>query len=119
MWLFSPSLLTPCSAIQLLQSDVRPIVPTLSEVLYESVYESQQWMLFDANKKRIAVGDAFPASYNVKALAKGDYVLRLHIRHEDPAQLAKLASMTIVLERPLSKVLLVTQSLHPSRTCDS
>lgn len=84
---------------------MRPTVPVLSDVLYESIFEAQQWMLFDANKKRVAVGDAFPASYNVKDLPKGDYVLRLNVRHEDPAVLGKLATASILLERPLAKPL--------------
>ncbi len=88
----------------LAQSDVRPVLPALSNVLYESIYEAQQWMLFDAHKRRVAVGDAYPSSYNVKDLPKGDYVLRLHLRHEDPVTLGKLTAQTLLLERPLAKV---------------
>jgi hypothetical protein len=37
-------------------------------------------------------------------LPKGDYVLRLHFRHESPAHLEKLTNLNILLERPLAKV---------------
>ena len=65
-----------------LQSSVQPIVPNISDYLYESAYEGQLWMLFDANKKLISTGDAFPADWKVKSVGKGDYTLRLQVSVE-------------------------------------
>ena len=61
-------------------------------------------MLFDANKKLVSVGDAFPDSYECKNLPKGSYTLRLHFRHDNIALLEKLSKLNIILERPLAKV---------------
>eukprot|EP00053_Salpingoeca_punica_P021126 m.212682 g.212682 ORF g.212682 m.212682 type:complete len:1376 (-) comp21170_c0_seq1:295-4422(-) len=82
------------------KGEVKPIVPVLSSVLYESEYESQLWQLFDANKRLISTGDAFPHKYKV-TIPKGDYVLRLQVRHDNPAQLEKIKNCCLVLERQL------------------
>ncbi len=63
---------------QTVQGKVRPIVPHLSDALYESAYESQLWQLYDSRKKRLSVGDAYPSHYST-TLAKGDYTLQLQV----------------------------------------
>ena len=67
-----------CHVVLTGQGDLRPIVPVLSSHLYESSYEAQHWILYDANKMRVACGDCFPSKYKT-TLAKGDYVLKLQV----------------------------------------
>lgn len=64
-------------------------VPILSSVLYESEYESQLWMLFDSNKMMLQSGDAYSGS-NYFKLDKGDYVIKLQVRHEKKDLLEKV-----------------------------
>ena len=58
--------------------EVTPKCPLWSDHLYENAIESQLWLLYDSNKKLVAVGDAFPQSYSTK-LDKGDYVLKMQV----------------------------------------
>ena len=79
LWLLCPSL-SFCwfTFSPFPQGEVYPTVPVLSTALYESVYESQLWTIFDANKQAVYSGDAFPDRYKT-TLTKGDYVLRLQV----------------------------------------
>lgn len=48
--------------------EVRPNNALLSDLLYESEFESQMWMLHDSNKQLIASGDAYPSKVFKKLL---------------------------------------------------
>lgn len=76
-------------------------VPLLTNVLYESEFDSQFWMCFDANKKTVACGDAYSGSTFIK-LSKGDYVIRLQVRHEKKDLLEKLNEATLTAAFKLS-----------------
>ncbi|CAH2050950.1 unnamed protein product, partial [Iphiclides podalirius] len=81
-------------------TEVSPIVSPLCETLYESEYESQMWMLYNSNKQLLAVGDAYPSKYSVK-LEKGEYVLRLNVRHETRSLLERLQELPVVVQQRL------------------
>ncbi|XP_063705475.1 tripeptidyl-peptidase 2 [Culicoides brevitarsis] len=78
--------------------------PLLYSVLYESEFESQLWMIFDANKQMMACGDAYSNSNYVK-LDKGDYTIRLQVRHEKKECLEKVSEATVLVNFKLASSL--------------
>lgn len=69
--------------------------PLFSDILYESEFESQLWLLFDTNKMLINVGDAFSNKKFFK-LDKGEYVIRLQVRHEKRELLEKVSESVML-----------------------
>ena len=74
--------------------------PFLSSVLYESKFDSQMWMVFDSNKMMMASGDAFSGS-NFFKLEKGDYVVRMQVRHEKKDILEKVNEVSLLVSYKL------------------
>lgn len=80
-------------------------LPLLNNVLYESEFESQLYMCFDSNRRQIVVGDAYSGGYFSK-LNKGEYTIKVQVRHEKKDLLEKLNEATLTasfkLASPLS-----------------
>jgi len=66
----------------------------LSDLLYENEYMGQLWHLYNSNKQFIAAGDAYPKQYNTR-LEKGEYILKLQVKHHQKDLLTKLQHSTI------------------------
>ncbi|XP_059224472.1 tripeptidyl-peptidase 2 [Stomoxys calcitrans] len=83
--------------------EVALYAPIFNSVLYEAEYESQLWMIFDANKHMVACGDANSHKFYTK-LDKGEYCIRLQIRHEKRDVLEKIneANMIALFKLPSS-----------------
>ncbi|XP_059614675.1 tripeptidyl-peptidase 2 [Phlebotomus argentipes] len=69
--------------------------PLFSNVLYESEFESQFWMIFDKNCMMVGCGDAYSYRNFIK-LEKGEYTIRLQVRHEKKELLEKVSEATII-----------------------
>uniref|UniRef100_A0A1B0GJ21 Tripeptidyl-peptidase 2 n=1 Tax=Lutzomyia longipalpis TaxID=7200 RepID=A0A1B0GJ21_LUTLO len=69
--------------------------PLFSSVLYESEFESQFWMIFDKNCMMVGCGDAYSHGNFIK-LEKGEYTIRLQIRHEKKELLEKVSETTMI-----------------------
>lgn len=82
-------------------AEITPNISLLSDVLYESEFESQLWMLYNSNKQFVACGDAYPSRWSVK-VEKDDYVLRAHVRHEKKDILDKMMDIPMSLSVKLS-----------------
>ncbi|CAH0562147.1 unnamed protein product [Brassicogethes aeneus] len=83
------------------QCEVSPNFAPLSDTLYESEFESQFWQLYDTNKQLLGCGDAYPSKYAIK-LDKGDYHIKLQVRHDKKDLLEKLNEQPILIQQKLS-----------------
>ena len=79
---------------------VTPILPTINNYVYDGTFEAQMYMVFDTNKRLLAIGDIYPEPVK---LAKGTYIVRLMLRHDDPTLLEKYKDHILVFERELEE----------------
>lgn len=77
-------------------AEITPQALPLNDKLYESVFEGQLLLLFDANKRFVTSTDAWPTPVKLK---KGEYVARLQVRHPEVALLEKLKTMPLGFDR--------------------
>ncbi|CAF2177962.1 unnamed protein product [Rotaria magnacalcarata] len=61
-------------------SEIQVKCPYLYELLYDNEYDAALWMCFDTNKQYLGAGDVMK-DYSLK-LEKGDFVIRIQIRHD-------------------------------------
>ena len=98
----------------LTQFQVMPDLSLLSDMLYESEFESQLWMLFDKEKRLVASGDAYPHQYACK-LEKGEYVIKAQVRHDSKEQLEKLKDIPLIVSHKLSQPISLDLFAHKNQ----
>lgn len=79
--------------------------------VYDSVVEAEMYMVYDANKKLLSVGDIYPSEVKLK---KGDHTVRLLVRHDSPALLEKLTNLPMIWERKIKDGIPV--SIYPTNS---
>ncbi|CAL9780957.1 unnamed protein product [Musa acuminata subsp. burmannicoides] len=80
--------------------EIKPCIPLLNNRIYDNKFESQFYTISDSNKRVYASGDVYP--HYVK-LPKGEFTLRLYIRHENIHILEKLKQLVLFVNRKLEK----------------
>ena len=88
-------------------------MPLLSHNLYENEYQSVYWNVHEtASKMLVFSGDAFPIHYKYTAsLEKGDYTVRLFVRHEKIEMLERLKELSLHVRNSITGV---TQDIYTS-----
>ncbi|PQO44372.1 S8 family serine peptidase [Blastopirellula marina] len=76
---------------------VKPRPSVMSDDYAFELWSGRIWMIYDKNKQQMGVG----VSGDGAALPKGDYTLRLFLRHFDRESLEKLKGMPIFLDQDL------------------
>jgi tripeptidyl-peptidase-2 len=87
---------------QLEDSRVTLHIPDLEQMLYDAPVDALFWTLYDKHKRFIAADDMIA---NEITLHKGEYQLRLQLRHTDVAQLEVRKATLLAVDRPLAKAL--------------
>ncbi|WOL10116.1 tripeptidyl-peptidase 2 [Canna indica] len=81
-------------------AEIKPCIPLLNNRIYDNKFESQLYTISDSNKRVYAFGDVYPDYVKVP---KGEFTLRLYIRHESIHILDKLKNLVLFIERKLEK----------------
>lgn len=81
------------------KSKVTIDVPELNGLLYDSPVEGHEWQLFDKHKRLVATRDMYPESIS---LDKGDYTVRLELRHADPDVLKEYKAAVLAVDVSLA-----------------
>jgi len=76
-------------------TETTPRFSLLNDLLYENVYEAQLWMVFDQNKRYYGTGDVFPEKLK---LPRGQYTLKVQVRHDAIEMLEKLQEMVLQVD---------------------
>ena len=80
---------------------VTPSFPVIADLLYESPFGGNFYMIYDSNKKVVLSGDAFAET---EKLEKGEnYTMKIQLRHSSTDILEKFKSLSLRLDHTLAK----------------
>ncbi|XP_075245179.1 tripeptidyl-peptidase 2-like isoform X3 [Convolutriloba macropyga] len=85
------------------EKEVFPECLLFSSMLYESPFDSQFWVMYDSNKQVMGYGD-FAADKYACSLNKGDYTIKLWIRHPKYDLLEKLQCLQFIISRKVPNI---------------
>ncbi|KNA22818.1 hypothetical protein SOVF_030530 [Spinacia oleracea] len=90
-------------------AEIKPYIPLLNNRVYDTKFESQFYVISDANKRVYASGDVYPEAASVP---KGELTLQLYLRHDDVQLLEKMKTMVIFIERTLDNKEVIQLSFY-------
>ncbi|KNE68540.1 hypothetical protein AMAG_12708 [Allomyces macrogynus ATCC 38327] len=82
-------------------TSVTPSLPGLANVLYDAPYEAYLLMVSDVFQRTIAFHDMYPKSVK---LDKGEYTVRVQVRHDDAALLERISTLPLAVDFPAKGV---------------
>ncbi|KAJ3351651.1 tripeptidyl-peptidase II Tpp2 [Allomyces javanicus] len=82
-------------------TSITPSLPGLANVLYDAPYEAYLLMVSDVYQRTIAFHDMYPKSVK---LDKGEYTVRVQVRHDDAALLERLSNLPLAVDVPAKGV---------------
>ncbi|EGD80013.1 hypothetical protein, variant [Salpingoeca rosetta] len=98
------------------KANVYPVLPGVSDFLYEGDMHNQLWMIFDDNNRILQRGDAFPNRYKTD-LKKGSYTIVYQLRHSSKSKLEDMKESHILLIQKLKSPLSASvYSVQPGTT---
>ncbi|KAI9505484.1 subtilase family-domain-containing protein [Coemansia spiralis] len=78
----------------------RPRLPALDSKIYESWADSFALAIYDANKRRVAVDISY--TRRVTLNKRGDYLIRVQVRHHSTQDLEALKNMPLLIDMQLT-----------------
>ncbi|XP_057527935.1 tripeptidyl-peptidase 2 isoform X1 [Amaranthus tricolor] len=90
-------------------AEIKPDIPLLNNRVYDTKFESQLYMISDANKRIYALGDVYPKAAKVP---KGDWTLQLYLRHDNVQLLEKMKTLVIFIEKTLENKEVIQLSFY-------
>ncbi|XP_021765110.1 tripeptidyl-peptidase 2-like [Chenopodium quinoa] len=90
-------------------AEIKPYIPLLNNRVYDTKFESQFYMISDANKRIYAWGDVYPEAASVP---KGELTLQLFLRHDNVQLLEKMKTLVIFIERTLESKEVIQLSFY-------
>ncbi|CAK9160937.1 unnamed protein product [Ilex paraguariensis] len=81
-------------------AEIKPQIPLLNNRVYDNKFESQFYMISDSNKRVYSMGDVYP---NSAKLPKGEYNLRLYLRHDNVQYLEKMKQLVLFIDKNLEE----------------
>eukprot|EP00927_Polykrikos_kofoidii_P018855 TRINITY_DN18781_c0_g2_i1.p1 TRINITY_DN18781_c0_g2~~TRINITY_DN18781_c0_g2_i1.p1 ORF type:complete len:1319 (+),score=219.18 TRINITY_DN18781_c0_g2_i1:95-4051(+) len=88
---------------------VRPTMPLLNGRMYDGPLDYQMYQITDKNGKVWALEDVYPKDHK---LPKGDFTIRVNLRHDDIAILERLKVLPLALERKLEGDKAISLEMH-------
>ncbi|PVU96562.1 hypothetical protein BB560_005799, partial [Smittium megazygosporum] len=76
--------------------------PACDNFIYDSWFEDKMIQIYNSNKKNIGVFSVYPSTVTIGQ--KGDYIIRVLVRHSDLSQLEKIKNSTLYVDMEITSI---------------